>query len=175
MSGAVATPRRVIGTVRVSERKGREGDSFARPQDQRERMDAACQRDGLKLIQTLEEIDVSGGKSLAGRPQLRQAVEAVEAGKADTVEVLRDLGVADRDAAARWKRGEPVGKVDRRQIVADCVLGRRSNVSIPPGDACDLLVSAERIDLDYDSSLDRAPSRRDASEARLRAMSSAAP
>jgi hypothetical protein len=42
--------RRAIGIVRVSQVKGREGESFASPDEQRERIEAACERDGLALV-----------------------------------------------------------------------------------------------------------------------------
>jgi hypothetical protein len=40
---------RAIGIVRVSQVSGREGDSFASPAEQRERIEVACERDGLTL------------------------------------------------------------------------------------------------------------------------------
>lgn len=98
MSGGV---RRAIGIVRVSDRKGREGDSFVSPEDQRDRMRVACERDGLDLIATRDEIDVSGGDPLEKRHGLREAVEAVEAGEAEIVMVgyfdrlVRSLRVQD--------------------------------------------------------------------------------
>ena len=49
---ASATPtRRAIGIVRVSQKKGREGESFVSPEDQRDRIRAACERDGLRQRQ----------------------------------------------------------------------------------------------------------------------------
>jgi len=77
--------RRAIGIVRVSQTKGREGERFVSPEEQRERIEAACERDGLALIAVYEEMDVSGGKSLAERPGLSAAVSAIEDGKADVV------------------------------------------------------------------------------------------
>jgi site-specific DNA recombinase len=55
------------------------------PVEQRDRIEAACSRDGLTLVAVHEELDVSGGKSLASRPGLSAAVAAVEAGDADVV------------------------------------------------------------------------------------------
>jgi DNA invertase Pin-like site-specific DNA recombinase len=77
--------RKAIGIVRVSQVKGREGDSFVSPDEQRERIEAACERDGLKLLQVLDELDVSGGKPLKQRPGLSRAVDAVEHGDADVI------------------------------------------------------------------------------------------
>lgn len=77
--------KRAIGIVRVSQVNGRDGDSFASPDVQRERIRTACERDGLDLIDTLEELDVSGGKPLDKRPGLQQAVQAIEDGRADVV------------------------------------------------------------------------------------------
>ena len=37
--------RRAIGIFRVSQVNGREGDSFASPAEQRDRIEAACERD----------------------------------------------------------------------------------------------------------------------------------
>lgn len=77
--------RRAIGIVRVSQVKGREGESFASPAQQRERLVSACERDDLHLVKVLEELDVSGGKPLDERPGLREAVAAVEAGEAEVI------------------------------------------------------------------------------------------
>src|SRR5690349_21464808 len=75
--------RRAIGVVRVS----RLGDDPVSPTEQAERIQQACARDGLMLLDTLEESNVSGGTPLARRHGLRQAVELVEAKQADVVVV----------------------------------------------------------------------------------------
>lgn len=77
--------RRAIGIVRVSQVNGRAGESFASPGEQRDRIRAACERDGLRLLEVVEELDVSGGKPLEDRPGLGPAVEAIEAGNADVL------------------------------------------------------------------------------------------
>jgi DNA invertase Pin-like site-specific DNA recombinase len=71
--------------VRVSEVKGREGERFVSPEEQRERIEAICERDDIALLAVHEELDVSGGKSLLERPGLSAAVAAIEAGEADVV------------------------------------------------------------------------------------------
>jgi site-specific DNA recombinase len=77
--------RRAVGIIRVSETKGRSGESFTSPKTQRERIEAECQREGLQLIQCFEELDVSGGKSLDARPHLSEAVRMIEAGEAEVI------------------------------------------------------------------------------------------
>src|ERR671918_1517689 len=79
--------RRAIGVVRVSRVGDRTGERFASPGEQTERIRAACERDGLVLLDVVSELDVSGGAPLVKRPGLRQAVEAVEAGEADVLVV----------------------------------------------------------------------------------------
>ena len=64
---------------------GREGESFASPKEQRDRIAAACERDGLTLVECFEELDVSGGKPLDQRPKLRAAVHMIEAGAAEVL------------------------------------------------------------------------------------------
>jgi DNA invertase Pin-like site-specific DNA recombinase len=71
----------------VSNVGGRSGERFASPTEQRERIEAECERVGLELVDTLEEMDVSGGAPLAKRPGLRLAVEAIEAGEAGAIVV----------------------------------------------------------------------------------------
>ena len=66
--------RRAIGIVRVSQVNDREGDSFASPAEQRDRIEAAFERDGLTLLRIEDEADVSGGKPLERRDKLRRAV-----------------------------------------------------------------------------------------------------
>jgi len=76
--------RRAIGIVRVSRVAGEHPVS---PSEQRQRIEAACGREGFDLLDTLEELDVSGGTPLAARPKLLSAVTAVEAGEADVIVV----------------------------------------------------------------------------------------
>lgn len=77
--------RRAIGIVRVSRVSGRDGESFASPEEQRQRIEAECERDGLDLLDVIPEMDVSGGTPLEKRDGLRTAVERVEAGEAQVV------------------------------------------------------------------------------------------
>jgi DNA invertase Pin-like site-specific DNA recombinase len=80
---AIATAqRRAIGIIRVSQVNGREGDSFASPGEQRDRIRAACEREKLRLVDMIEQLDVSGGKPLEN---LHSAVEAIETGHAHVV------------------------------------------------------------------------------------------
>jgi site-specific DNA recombinase len=79
--------RRAVGVVRVSRVGARSGEQFVSPLEQRSRIEQACAVDRLKLVDTFEELDVSGGAALAKRPGLRRAVEMVEAGEADVVVV----------------------------------------------------------------------------------------
>lgn len=83
--GTNAAELRAIGIVRVSQVNGREGASFASPGEQRDRIVTACARDRLRLLKVVDELDVSGGTPLEERDGLREAVEAVEAGRADVV------------------------------------------------------------------------------------------
>jgi hypothetical protein len=46
--------------VRVSRTGGREGESFVSPAEQRTRIEVACERDGLELVDVVQELDVSG-------------------------------------------------------------------------------------------------------------------
>ena len=73
-----------VGIVRVSRTKG---EGIVSPAEQRERIEAACKRDKLRLVATFEELDVSGGAALERRPGLSQAVAMVEAHEADTIVV----------------------------------------------------------------------------------------
>lgn len=77
--------RNAIGIVRVSQVAGREGESFASPGMQRDKIEAACEREGLNLLDVIEELDVSGGTPLDLREGLRTAIEAVEAGKVGVI------------------------------------------------------------------------------------------
>ncbi len=74
-----------IGYIRVSKVGGREGDSFLSPGDQRRAIDAVAKRDGLKIVDVLEEHDVSGGDNT--RPKWNEALERVESGEVKAIVV----------------------------------------------------------------------------------------
>lgn len=118
--------RRAVGIVRVSNARGREGESFASPEEQRARIEAACERDGLSLVAVHEELDVSGGRSLEDRPGLGAAVAAVEAGAADVVAAA----YFDRLFRSLTTQAEVVERVERAggQVLAVDV-GRVTNGS----------------------------------------------
>jgi hypothetical protein len=65
------TARRAIGIIRVSRVKGREGENFRSPEEQRERIEAECKANGLRLLATTNEMDVSGGTAFKDRDGLR--------------------------------------------------------------------------------------------------------
>jgi DNA invertase Pin-like site-specific DNA recombinase len=110
--------RRAIGIVRVSQVAGRAGDSFASPGEQRDRIEAACARDGLELVELIDEMDVSGGTPLEQRHGLRRAVEAVEAGEVQVVvaayfdRLVRSLRVQDELVSRVERAGGQVLAVD---------------------------------------------------------------
>src|SRR3954447_23559634 len=110
--------RRAIGLVRVSQVNGREGESFASPGERQDRIVAACARDGLELVETVDELDVSGGKPLEDRAGLRGAVEAVEVGRADVIvaayfdRLVRSLRVQDDLVSRVEKAGGQVLALD---------------------------------------------------------------
>ncbi len=131
--------RRAIGIIRVSQKKGREGESFVSPEDQRDRIRAACERDGLRLVDIYDELDVSGGTRLDERPGRGPAVRAVEAGETEVIaaayfdrlfrslavqaEVVErveraggrvlaiDVGNVTNGSAAQWLSGTMLGAV----------------------------------------------------------------
>jgi DNA invertase Pin-like site-specific DNA recombinase len=80
-------PETAIGVVRVSQVRGRNGEDFASPEDQRERISAECDRRDMRLVETIEELDVPGGTPLKQREGMRAAIEAVEEGSADAIVV----------------------------------------------------------------------------------------
>lgn len=106
----IASPsvKRAVGVVRVSRVGGRDGEQFVSPSEQANRIAAACERDGMTLIETIEELDVSGGAPLARRAGLRRAVELVEAGEADVVVVA----YLDRLVRSLAVQAEVVGRVE---------------------------------------------------------------
>jgi DNA invertase Pin-like site-specific DNA recombinase len=69
----------------VSNKAGREGESFASPKVQRKRIEKESGRRDVRLLRIDEEIDVSGGSPLRKRGNLRAAVEQVESGDAEVV------------------------------------------------------------------------------------------
>jgi site-specific DNA recombinase len=119
----MSKPRRAVGIIRVSRVKGREGESFASPEIQRERIEAACERDGLSLIhEPAREEDKSGKASLDERDRLREAVEAVEAGEADVIvaayfdRLVRSLKVQAEVVQRVERAGGKVLAVDVGQV-----------------------------------------------------------
>jgi len=61
------------------------GDDPVSPTEQRQRIEATCEREGFRLLDILPEVDVSGGAPLEKRPGLSRAVAMVEEGHADVI------------------------------------------------------------------------------------------
>ena len=62
---------------------GRSGDSFISPDIQRDAIQAMADRLGIEIIETLEELDASGGD--AKRPKWQKALSMVETKQAEAV------------------------------------------------------------------------------------------
>src|SRR4051812_33656212 len=78
---------RVLGYVRVSQVRGRKGDSFISPSVQREHIERWAGANGAEVVEVLEELDESGGRR--DRPKLLRCVEAIESGEADGMVVAK--------------------------------------------------------------------------------------
>lgn len=124
-AGKQSSVRRAVGVVRVSRVGDRDGDRFVSPREQAERIAAAAKRDNLRLVDTIEEPNVSGGTPLAKRAGLRRAVEMVEAGQADVVVVayfdrlVRSLAVQAEVVERVEQAGGAILAVDVGEISAD--------------------------------------------------------
>ena len=75
---------RAVGIIRVSRTKG---EGIVSLDEQRDRIQAACERDDMELVEVFPEPDVSGGAPLEKRPGLSRAVAMIEAGQADRLVV----------------------------------------------------------------------------------------
>lgn len=123
-ASAPSSRRRAIGIVRVSQTKGREGESFHSPETQRGRIRGAAEQHGWELLDVVPELDVSGGKRLDERPRLLAAVEQIEAGRADVLatayldRLTRDPRVRDEVVERVEAAGGQVWTVD---------MGRQTN------------------------------------------------
>ena len=100
---------KAVGYVRVSRVGGRDGDSFLSPELQRQSIERVCQREGLELVDVVEELDRSGGD--AQRPLWNACIERVERGEVRAV-VVWNLDRFSRslpDALAALQRIEGAG------------------------------------------------------------------
>ena len=97
---------RAVGYIRVSKVGDRGGERFLSPDLQRESIEGLAKREGLEIVEWIEELDASGGD--AKRPGLLRAIELIEAGKADGIAVwaLSRFSRRTRDALNAWDRIE---------------------------------------------------------------------
>jgi DNA invertase Pin-like site-specific DNA recombinase len=107
------TPRapkvlRLDGYVRVSQVRGRAGDSFISPSVQRERIEQWCGAYGHELVAVHEELDESG-KAGHRRKLLEEAIARVERGETDGIVVWK---------ADRFGRGMLDGLAQMQRITA---------------------------------------------------------
>lgn len=102
--------------VRVSDVRGRSGDSFISPKDQEERCRALAKARGYRTGEVFTDLDVSGGKMR--RPELDNAIARIEEG------VSGGIIVAKLDRFARTLVGglqtlEDINQLGGAVIVAD--------------------------------------------------------
>jgi hypothetical protein len=74
-------PKRAIGIVRVSQPRERDEDNgrFHSPPEQRQRIEALCDREGFRLTEIYDpELKVPGDAPLDQRPALSRAVTAAD-------------------------------------------------------------------------------------------------
>jgi hypothetical protein len=105
----VTTKAKAVGYVRVSRVGSRGGDSFLSPDLQREQIAAAARREGLDVVEVLEELDASGGD--ASREKWNEAIARVERGDVSAVVVwnLSRFSRSVRDALNALGRIEDAG------------------------------------------------------------------
>ena len=77
----------IDGYVRVSQLRGREGESFISPVVQGEQIRAWATMRGARVGRVFEELDVSGAR--ADRPLLEEALARIESGASDGLVVAK--------------------------------------------------------------------------------------
>lgn len=102
---------RLLGYVRVSQVKGREGASFISPDVQRERIAAQAKAGGHSILEWIDDLDEPGSRY--ARPGFQRALEMVESGVADGIVVARldRFSRSVSDAAKALERLEAAGGV----------------------------------------------------------------
>lgn len=100
---------RIDGYVRVSQVRGREGDSFISPASQEDRIRGWARLHGFEVAEVHVELDQSGAK--ANRPKLLEALARVESGDTGGIVVARldRFGRSLTDALAAIERVERAG------------------------------------------------------------------
>lgn len=78
---------RLDGYIRVSDSRGRSGESFISPDQQRDAITAWAKLHGHEIIALHEEMDVSGGKT--DRPLLNEVMRRIESGETEGVVVWK--------------------------------------------------------------------------------------
>src|SRR5215471_7313470 len=85
------TPKRIARPldvyVRVSDTRGRSGESFISPRDQEERCRALAKARGYEIGEVFEELNVSGGSM--NRPALNEALKRIRDGVSGGILVAR--------------------------------------------------------------------------------------
>jgi len=80
--------KRAVGIIRVSEVGDRDADRFVSPSDQLASIQRSCEREEMRLVKVLEELDISGyRRGLDRRPGLLEGVQMIEAGEAEVLVV----------------------------------------------------------------------------------------
>ncbi len=77
---------RVVGYVRVSQRRGREGPSFISPPAQRDAIDQWARANDAEVVEYVEDIDAKGWKE---RSELIRCVSMIETGEVDGMVVAK--------------------------------------------------------------------------------------
>ncbi len=100
---------RAVGYIRVSKVGGRGGDSFLSPELQREEIARVAAREGLEVVEIVEELDASGGDRM--RPGWNRAIAMVESGEAAGLVVwnLSRFSRSVKDALVALERIEASG------------------------------------------------------------------
>lgn len=107
---------RLVGYVRVSQVRGREGESFISPDVQRERIVGMAKAGGHTVIDWIEDLDEPGSKY--ARPGFQRALAMVEAHEADGVCVAR-LDRFSRSVADAGRALERIEKAGGVLLAAD--------------------------------------------------------
>jgi hypothetical protein len=115
------------GGIRISELagRGRNGKRLRSDTDQAAKLDALCERYGLKLDYTFEEFDTSGTLPLAKRPKLLDAIEKMEHGELQAI-VFPYRDRHDRSIATMTEIVERVDAAGGLLIAGDSVLSHKT-------------------------------------------------